>query len=127
MRDGPERDDREQRGDDHRHGEERVDHSHGRLVGEAAVVTGGEPDRDTHDGAEQRRERCHDQDLARPDDHAGEDIPAEAVGAEEVVAGGRCELGQDVVGLRVLRRDQRPEDRAHDPEAEEREPDNERR
>ena len=72
----------------------------------------------TH-GAEQRRERGDDEDLARADDDPREDVAPEPVGAEEVVARRGAELVEDVVGLRVVRRDQVAEERADDPEADE--------
>ena len=56
------------------------------VVDHAAEVARDEPERGAEDGAEQRRERRDEQDVARADDDAREHVAAELVGAEPVVA-----------------------------------------
>ena len=82
---GPKCGQREERDDDDREGEERLDDSRDRLVDETPEVAHHEPQGRAGHGAENRGQEGDRDDVPRSDEDAGEDVPAEAVSAEPVL------------------------------------------
>ena len=70
--------------DDRRKGDEDIHHPHQRFIGETAGIGGRDPDRGADDGPKRRRGEAHRQRYAGADEDAGEEVPAEFVGAHEV-------------------------------------------
>ena len=69
------------------------------------------------DGAENRGDRRHDQDLARADHHTGEDVAAEPIGAEEWSPDGPTSLLRMSSACGFCGAIERTEDGAEDPDA----------
>jgi hypothetical protein len=105
--------------DDHREDdrwerEDEVDQSHRNAVDDPAEVAGKtsyEPTDDRGERDEQQRDRDR---HACAVDHAAEDVPPELVGSEEVCAA-RSFRSRECLCKRIVRRDQRREDRHDQP------------
>ena len=114
---GPESGQREERDDHDREGEEGLDDPRDRLVDEPPEVAHHEPERRAGHGSEDGGQEGHHDDVPRADEHAGEDVSAEAVGTEPVIRR-RGLQGLDGARLeRIVGGDHVAEDRAEDPEA----------
>ena len=105
--------------DDQGQRENRVDHAADHIVHHSPVIADDETDQRAEHGAEDRRERGHDEDVARPGAHPGEDVAADLVRAEPV---GRVRVGEHLLARRegVVGREPLADDGAADPEEEDR-------
>ena len=92
---GAERGEREQRDDDKRQRQDRLDDAAQGIVDEALEIADDEAERRARDGAEQRRERRNRENVAGADDHPREDVAAELVGAEPMLDGTAAERSSE--------------------------------
>jgi hypothetical protein len=69
--------------------------------------------------ASSTKPRGDHEDCAGADDHTREHVLAELVRSEQMLAGGRLELAEDVGCYGIVGRNQVAEDRANDPDARE--------
>src|SRR4029078_2199510 len=112
---------------DERDREERVDDAADRVVGDPLEVAGDEAQRRPDERCEKGRERCDEKYVSRPCENSREDVPAQSVCSEEVLSRRRrTNLGR-LIEARVVRGDVLAEDRAENPEQNDRRADDEAR
>ena len=103
-----------------------VDPAHDHRVDPAAAVAGEEPERCCRSASRRARPGSARASAVRaPDEHPREDVAAEVVGAEPVVARRPDEARLEILRVRIDGRDQVAEERKEDDRAEE--PERERR
>ena len=104
--------------DERREGEQHVHRLHDHHVEAAADIAGNDADdaADQHRGED--RDRADDERQAGAPEQAGEDVAPEGIGAEPMRRRGTLQTRQDVLIERVVRRDDRSEQRERDDEQE---------
>ena len=117
-----------EREDQLRQCEEDVGHPHDRFRHQAAAIAGDEAERHADGHGEADDHQCHLQRAAGTEDDAGEDVPAQIVGAEGEGGAGRLQSAQQMRRAGVFRvgRDPGAEDRQDDDPDDQQRPDHRR-
>ena len=106
--------DDDDRDEQRRHRVDEIDPARDRRVGEPAEVAGEQAEHVPDQHRAERDQQRPDDGGARADDRARDDVAAEVVRAEQVLAARARQAVQEVLLVRVVRRDPRPEGRADD-------------